>query len=67
MCYILGVSRTNLHHEDDGVHGNHDHDKVLKRRRDDQTPDAELERVAVLRHVATRRLCVDREVDTLLL
>jgi len=64
---IMMKNRTNLHHEDDGVHRNHDHDEVLERRRDDQTPDAKLERVAVLWHIAARRLGVDREVNALFL
>ena len=61
------TKKSNLHHENDCVQCDHDHDEVLERRRDDEAPDAELERPAVLRHVATRRLSVDGEVDTLLL
>jgi len=46
MCY--------LHHEDNGVERNHDHDEVFERRRHDQLPDAKLERVLVLGHISAR-------------
>lgn len=63
VCY----TKTYLHHQDDGIEGDHRHDEVLERRRDDELPDAILDRVLVLRHVAADRLGVDREVDTLFL
>lgn len=61
------VSRTNLHHENNGVEGNHDHDEPLERSGHDELPDSILDRVLVLRHVATRRPRIDGEVDTLFL
>ena len=56
-----------LHHEYNGVHGDHHHDEVLERCRDDELPDAELGRVLVLGHVAACRVSVDRKVDALFL
>lgn len=54
----------NLHHEDDSVEGDHDHDGVLERWRDNKLPHAVLERQLVLGHVACQRFSIDGKVDT---
>ena len=58
---------THLHHEYESVERDHGHDEPVKRLRDDQLPDAVLERKPVLGHVAARRPRVDGEVDALFL
>lgn len=52
-----------LHHQHDGVQGDHGHDGVLEGRGHHEVPDAVLEGVPVLRHVARERLGADGEVD----
>lgn len=53
-----------LHHQHDGVQGDHGHDGVLEGRRHHEVPHAVLEGVSVLRHVAGQGLGTDGEVDT---
>lgn len=45
-----------LHHEDDGVESDHDHDKILKGRGHHEFPHLVLEGLLVLRHVAGQGL-----------
>lgn len=47
---------THLHHEDDGVESDHDHDKILKGRGHHEFPHLVLEGLLVLRHVAGQGL-----------
>lgn len=54
---------SHLHHQHDGVQGDHGHDGVLEGRGHHEVPDAVLEGVPVLRHVAGERLGADGEVD----
>lgn len=56
-----------LHHENDGVADDHGHDEVLKGRRGDESPDAVLDAVLVLRHEQRPRPGIQRKVDALLL
>ena len=60
-------SESYLHHKDESVERNHGHDEVVERLRNDQLPDAVLERKSVLGHVATRRSRINRKVNALLL
>lgn len=55
---------TNLHHEDHSVEGDHDHDGVLERWRNDKLPHPVLERLLVLGHVACQRFGIDGKVNT---
>lgn len=52
-----------LHHEDHSVERDHDQDGVLERWRHDEVPQSVLERLAVLGHVARKRLSTDSKVD----
>ena len=54
---------SHLHHQHDGVQGDHGHDGVLKGWRHHEVPDAVLEGVPVLGHVAGERFGTDGEVD----
>lgn len=53
---------TNLHHEDNGIECNHDHDKILKGRGHHKFPHLVLKRLLVLRHVAGQWLGTYGEV-----
>lgn len=52
-----------LHHEHDGVEGDHGHDGVLEGRRHHELPHAVLEALLVLGHVPGERLGTDGEVN----
>ena len=67
MAHFKTTIETDLHHECDGVEGDHDHDEVIEDSRHDQSPHAVLQRVLVTRHVPADRLRIDREVDALFL
>ena len=54
---------SHLHHQHDGVQGDHGHDGVLKGWRHHKVPDAVLKGVPVLGHVAGERFGADGEVD----
>lgn len=54
---------SHLHHQHNGVQGDHGHDGVLEGWRHHEVPDAVLEGVPVLRHVAGEGLGADGEVD----
>ena len=56
-----------LHHKNECVERNHDHDEILKRCRDHQAPDPVLDRVFVLGHVPAQWPRVDCKVNTLFL
>ena len=55
--------RAHLHHEHDGVEGDHGHDGVLERRGHHELPHAVLETLLVLRHVPGQGFGADGEVD----
>lgn len=52
-----------LHHQYDGVEGDHGQDSVLERRRHHKMPQTVLERVTVLRHVTSEGLSTDGKVN----
>lgn len=54
---------SHLHHQHNGVQGNHGHDGILKGWRDYEVPHAVLEGVPVLWHVAGERFGTNGEVD----
>jgi hypothetical protein len=55
--------RAHLHHEHDGVEGDHGHDGVLERRGHHELPHAVLETLLVLRHVPGQGFGADGKVD----
>lgn len=59
----LPATSPHLHHQHDGVQGDHGHDGVLKGGRHHEVPHAVLEGVPVLRHVAGEGLGTDGKVD----
>lgn len=62
-CRTLTAPGAHLHHEHDGVEGDHGHDGVLERRGHHELPHAVLEALLVLGHVPGQRLGADGEVD----
>ena len=56
-----------LHHQNDGVQSNHGHNKVLEGTRDHEFPDAVLDRIFVLWHVAAQWPGIDGKIDALFL
>jgi hypothetical protein len=52
-----------LHHQQDRVEDNENHDEVLERRGDDHSPYLVLEAVHLLGHVALQRFSLDGKVD----
>lgn len=54
---------SHLHHQHDSIQGDHGHDGILKGRRNHKVPDAVLEGVSVLRHVAGEGFGTDGEVN----
>lgn len=63
MWWGVAGPGAHLHHEHDGVEGDHGHDGVLKRRRHHKLPHAVLEALLVLGHVSGQRFGADGEVD----
>lgn len=59
--------RTYLHHEENSVENNEDHDKVLKGRTNYDPPNFILERVLVLGHVPLKGLGLNGKVNAALL
>ena len=55
--------RAHLHHEHDGVEGDHGHDGVLERWGHHELPHAVLETLLVLRHVPGQGFGADGEID----
>ena len=59
----LGGGGTHLHHEHDGVEGDHGHDGVLERRGHHELPHAVLETLLVLGHMSGQGFSADGEVN----
>ena len=54
---------TYLNHEEDSVHDDQGHDKILKRCGNDDPPDAVLDGIPVSRHIPLERFSLDCKVD----
>lgn len=54
---------SHLHHQHNSVQGDHGHDGILKGWRNHKVPDAVLESVSVLRHVAGEGFGTNGEVN----
>ena len=64
MClYLASMRITNLHHEEDSVEDDKGHDKVLEGGADHHPPQLVLEAVPLPRHVALKRLGINRKIN----
>ena len=64
MClYLASMRISNLHHEEDSVEDDKGHDKVLEGGADHHPPQLVLEAVPLPRHVALKRLGINRKID----
>lgn len=64
--FLHGTSdiRAYLHHQENSVQHDENHDEVFKRGRHNHPPDFVLETIPLFGHVSLQRFGLNREIDT---